>query len=484
MARPKLVWIRKATPSDRFDCQNPLDSCTVDAKKPDSAPTVEGVDQNQPEAPPEVEQQAVLQHTVLPQNLMDVEHSGSFMKFLRASGPVIPVDQVIELSDGDSSSSSDATSPLVDEEALKFMVANKLCADQLFCSSNGLLDGFTMSVTYPLLLNGPNAISVQLPVTASTIVLDKSIFSTQRSDEAFVPNGFDLVPWRPVVHAVMLKVLAENLQRREVSTVIPTVQTATHLQNDGLNAISFNLGDGAQGPGSSGLAAFQMDQFQPSPPALRGQNEMSVRAQNVVSLPTTVSNPSSPLVEGNVNDGFCPVRLSKVQIWPAVVAAWRKPRQHVAPVPTPPLILDEGGIVHSVQSGPSNLKFQTEEIRPSPVAARGRMTSDVRQKRKNMCLPEVASSSDARTPLAQKSVRRSLRRANSEGFCEVRIDKEPSKRCKNWLVQIDEATGQSGPLSISVLQGWGVKCGVDPSDLTEDALLQAPSLQVPNEENE
>jgi len=29
-----------------------------------------------------------------------------------------------------------------------------------------------------------------------------------------------------------------------------------------------------------------------------------------------------------------------------------------------------------------------------------------------------------------------------------------------------------------------VKCGVDPSDRTEDALLQAPSLQVPNEENE
>lgn len=83
------------------------------------------------------------------------------------------------------------------------------------------------------------------------------------------------------------------------------------------------------------------------------------------------------------------------------------------------------------------------------------MTSDARQKRKNMCLPEVASSSDARTPLAQKSVRRSLRRANSEGFCEVRIDKEPSKRCKNWLVQIDEATGQPGPVSISVLQVWG-----------------------------
>jgi ABC-type nitrate/sulfonate/bicarbonate transport system ATPase subunit len=68
-------------------------------------------------------------------------------------------------------------------------------------------------------LNVPNATSVQLLATVSTIVLDKRIFSKQGADEAFVPNGLDLVPWRPVVHAVMLKVLAKNLQCREDSTI-------------------------------------------------------------------------------------------------------------------------------------------------------------------------------------------------------------------------------------------------------------------------
>jgi hypothetical protein len=46
---------------------------------------------------------------------------------------------------------------------------------------------------------------------------------------------------------------------------------------------------------------------------------------------------------------------------------------------------------------------------------------------------------------------------------------------------IDEATGQTGPVPIAVLQGWGINCGVHPSDLTEDALLQAPNKQVAND---
>jgi hypothetical protein len=60
------------------------------------------------------------------------------------------------------------------------------------------------------------------------------------------------------------------------------------------------------------------------------------------------------------------------------------------------------------------------------------------------------------------------------------IEKEPSKKCKNWLVQIDEETGEAGPVSISILQGWGINCGVEPSDLTEDALMQAPPSEVPD----
>jgi len=96
-----------------------------------------------------------------------------------------------------------------------------------------------------------------------------------------------------------------------------------------------------------------------------------------------------------------------------------------------------------------------------------------------MALPEATSNSDARTPLTQKVVRRSTRLSTSnDGFYSVRIDKEPSKRNKNWVVQIDQETGQAGPISMEILQDWGIKCGVDPGDLTEDALMQAPSPNV------
>ena len=47
---------------------------------------------------------------------------------------------------------------------------------------------------------------------------------------------------------------------------------------------------------------------------------------------------------------------------------------------------------------------------------------------------------------------------------------------------IDEATGQAGPCPISVLQGWGIDCVVDPSDLTEEALMQAPTEQGSNDQ--
>jgi hypothetical protein len=43
---------------------------------------------------------------------------------------------------------------------------------------------------------------------------------------------------------------------------------------------------------------------------------------------------------------------------------------------------------------------------------------------------------------------------------------------------IDEATGEMGPVPIPILQGWGIDCGVDPSGLTVDALLQAPTEQM------
>jgi hypothetical protein len=48
---------------------------------------------------------------------------------------------------------------------------------------------------------------------------------------------------------------------------------------------------------------------------------------------------------------------------------------------------------------------------------------------------------------------------------------------------IDETTGETGPVPISILQGWGIDCGVDPSDLTEEALLQAPAEQVNDDQS-
>ena len=88
--------------------------------------------------PPKIEEQViVLHHMVLPQDLIDVDHLGSSMRFLRAFGPDIPMD-LVDLSYDDSSSSHDTTSPL-DEDAFKFLAVNKLCTDQLF--HNNLIFG-------------------------------------------------------------------------------------------------------------------------------------------------------------------------------------------------------------------------------------------------------------------------------------------------------------------------------------------------------
>lgn len=195
-ARPNLVWIRKETPANRFDCKDSLDSRAIVSEKPDFSSS-------------QTKRQLHPQPSTHPP-------------------PCIPMDQVFDLSDDDSTSSIDASSPLVDEVVLKFMASYKLRADQL------LLDGFTRSSIYPLVLNSPNVTTVQALAPVRTLVLDKRIFSTQEADEVFVPNGLDLVPWRPVVHAIMLKVLAENLEHREESTVT-NVEPVAHVQEDGSN---------------------------------------------------------------------------------------------------------------------------------------------------------------------------------------------------------------------------------------------------------
>jgi len=110
-----------------------------------------------------------------------------------ALAPKVVAQNEPEVPPEDNSSSSDASSPLADEEALKFMAANKLYANQLFYTNNGLPDGFIRHGIYPLNLAFPNAKSLCSP-TGNTIVIDKNIFNAQEAVEVFMPNGLGLVP--------------------------------------------------------------------------------------------------------------------------------------------------------------------------------------------------------------------------------------------------------------------------------------------------
>ena len=86
----------------------------------------------------------------------------------------------------------------------------------------------------------------------------------------------------------------------------------------------------------------------------------------------------------------------------------------------------------------------------------------------------MASVHNPDAPVVDKSVRRSTRlKAAKSGF-SYRRDKSPTKKHKVTALQIN-IDGEARPVAIDTLQSWGVKCGVDPSELTEEALMQAPT---------
>lgn len=132
---------------------------------------------------------------------------------------------------------------------------------------------------------------------------------------------------------------------------------------------------------------------------------------------------------------------------------------------------------------PPSFEFQSKKERPNPSPNRGQKSKAPTSK-KSLALPSIIFSSSTPTALVQSRLRCSFRiSSNLDGFCPiVKLDGNPTKKCKIIVIQIDEATEQEGPVQLAVLQGWGINCGVPPSELTEDALLQAPSIHVPNED--
>jgi len=59
----------------------------------------------------------------------------------------------------------------------------------------------------------------------------------------------------------------------------------------------------------------------------------------------------------------------------------------------------------------------------------------------------------------------------NDGFCAVCLDREATKKRKISVVNIDGRTGEAGPVPLVVLQGWGIDCGIAPSELSNEALL-------------
>ena len=72
-------------------------------------------------------------------------------------------------------------------------------------------------------------------------------------------------------------------------------------------------------------------------------------------------------------------------------------------------------------------------------------------------------------------MRRSQRqKAVKEGFSHTWLGKNPTKKQKITALQINSEDGEVGPIHTSTLRSWGIDCGVDPGDITDEVLMQAP----------
>jgi hypothetical protein len=110
-------------------------------------------------------------------------------------------------------------------------------------------------------------------------------------------------------------------------------------------------------------------------------------------------------------------------------------------------------------------------VQLSPRSSKGRRKRTT--KSSAISLPKAASS--LAMAVVDGSVRRCTLLNKSNGFYLVQLEREPARKRKINIVRIDEETGRHGPVPLAVLQGWGIDCGVPPSELTVDGLLQEPA---------
>ena len=98
-------------------------------------------------------------------------------------------------------------------------------------------------------------------------------------------------------------------------------------------------------------------------------------------------------------------------------------------------------------------------------------------------LPTMVSKAKSNKPLSSLNIRRSPRLNSLEGFQHTQLDGTPRKRRRQQVtaasvkgLSIDEPPKPTddlmpAPVPLDILQGWGLQCGVSPSEVTPKALF-------------
>ncbi|CAN6196796.1 unnamed protein product [Urochloa humidicola] len=351
---------------------------------------------------------AVPQHPAQPQDTISFDQSGSSAYFLRANGPDVNLSvemiQQGQLRNDSSSSSSEVSSVNqsagVVEQHLPRLSVNWSAFDN---SSSRVQPG----------LAEPSSLkrswSIAFDVGSSSDVSAKAI-----------------VPYQPVLHAVLLQIWAQKMDDHSNSANIfevgnlPAANDPAPAAGDSITDVSEEMVTGIHGTHTS-MQVVQEEQLESSAKkCLLSAFEATSQAakvglpprppKKVVSLPTLVSaeNETVPLVTSTVR---------------------RSPR----------LNKSSDGYKHC------------------------QLVSTPRKKRKG------------------KGSQSMTRNSQEEQVAEHQAQdkgKSPVKALKNLKITEDEV---QGPIPMETLKGWGVECGVSPGEITEDLLLHKATTTVPDD---
>lgn len=212
--------------------------------------------------------QPIPQHPDVPQDDLDLNLSGSSMRFLSGDDPDLSLDQLFDaIVDEDSSSSSDASSAPIEERA-RFAAAQSRCANILIFGRKGL----------------PNDVFIRGSSSAGPVVIDRSIIQSAAPQPVLAPTtGLEIVPWKLVKDAIALQLWPAIVQSRREAKAEPSITPS--------------------GPvillEAPPRFEFHSEQERPSPSPARGRKNRAATGKKTLALPSAVSasNTSTPLAQ-------------------------------------------------------------------------------------------------------------------------------------------------------------------------------------------